>query len=429
MPAKKRTGHTDRTPTRYRGVYYRGSGAARRYEVTWRCFGTCENTKHATRGAGQHWQRAHGDASDAVKLLARLEGEVEERRARLQRGETIAPERTFIEVLEEYKRSPSWRDLAPATRPTYERHLRNNVLPTFGSVLVGDIDKQRLTRWLRTLRQGERKRRRGGRTHGLAESSVNGALTALRVVLLYAKDEGYIDRNPVDDLSKRAKPKLATDKREVRVLDEAELERLFEAAEDPYPLMFKVKAYTGLRSAELRGLVWGDLDLDAGRVTVSRQIDHDEHGERVPLKSKTLTDRRTVPLITELCEELRDRRAKLAERGRAKPGRWVFPAQDDGHITYPAFAAAFARAVERARLGPDHTLTPHSLRHGFGSMMLAGGDALMTVSNWLGHTRISTTERWYAHQIEAMQDEASERMRTRLDERRAQRAAPAPSTM
>ncbi|MBA3261471.1 MAG: tyrosine-type recombinase/integrase [Thermoleophilaceae bacterium] len=428
MPAKKRMGHADRKPTRYRGVYYRGSGEGRRYEITWRCFGTCDNPKHVAKGAGQHWQRAHGDASDAVKLLARIEDEIEERRARVQRGERIAPERTFIEVMEEYKRSPAWKDLAPSTRPTYERHLRNNVLPGFGPLLVRQIDKQRITGWLRDLRQGERKRRRGDRTHGLSESSINGALTALRVVLLHAKDEGYIDRNPVDELSKRAKPKVTADKRDVRVLDEAELERLFGAAEAPYPLMLKLKAYTGLRSSELRGLVWGDLDLDAGRVTVSTQIDHAERGERVPLKSKTLTDRRSVPLMTELSDELRDHRAKLAEWGRAKPAAWVFPNEDGGHITYPAFAAAFARAVEAAGLGPDETLTPHSLRHGFGSMMLAGGDALMTVSNWLGHTRVSTTERWYAHQIAAMQDEASERMRARMDERRAQRLDLAGST-
>ena len=55
----------------------------------------------------------------------------------------------------------------------------------------------------------------------------------------------------------------------------------------------------------------------------------------------------------------------------------------------------------------------------------SGGHALMTVSNWLGHARVSTTER-YADQIEAMQDE--ERSETRMDERRAHRAARAGST-
>lgn len=352
-----------------------------------------------------------------MKLLARLEAEVEARRAWMQRGETIAPARTFAEATQEYQRSPEWNALAPATRPTYERHLRNNVLPTFGPVLVADIDKQGVTRWLTTLRQTKRKRRRGDRTHGLSESSINGALTALRVVLRFALDEGYIDRNPVDDVTKRAKPRPAAGKREVRVLDEAELERLFRAAEDDYRLMFKLKAYTGLRSSEVRGLVWGDLDLKVGRIVVTRQMDHEDRGERVPLKSKTLTDRRVVPLMTELVEELRDHRAKLAEWGRATPGAWVFPNEEGRHTTYAGFAAAFGRAVAAASL-EDNALTPHSLRHGFGSIMLALGHATKTVSNWLGHTRVSTTERWYAHEIEAMQDEAGDRMRAQMDERR-----------
>lgn len=146
-------------------------------------------------------------------------------------------------------------------------------------------------------------------------------------------------------------------------------------------------------------------------------MDHEDRGERVPLKSKTLTDRRTVPLMTELVEQLRDHRAKLAEWGRATPGAWVFPNEEGRHITYAGFAAAFGRAVATASL-EDDALTPHSLRHGFGSIMLALGHATKTVSNWLGHTRVSTTERWYAHQIEAMQDEAGDRMRAQMDERR-----------
>jgi site-specific recombinase XerD len=79
------------------------------------------------------------------------------------------------------------------------------------------------------------------------------------------------------------------------------------------------------------------------------------------------------------------------------------------------------RAVATAGL-KDETLTPHSLRHGFGSIMLALGHATKTVSNWLGHIRVSTPERWYVHQIEAMQDEAGDRMRAQMDARRGRLA-------
>ena len=69
-----------------------------------------------------------------------------------------------------------------------------------------------------------------------------------------------------------------TDEREVRVLDGAELGRLIEHTPERSRLMLTVKAFTGLRSSELRGLVWSDIDLDAGRLTVQRQIDHEDRG-------------------------------------------------------------------------------------------------------------------------------------------------------
>ena len=180
--------------------------------------------------------------------------------------------------------------------------------------------------------------------------------------------------------------------------------------------MFRLKAYTGLRGSELRGLIWGDLDLDASRATITRQIDDRDRGERVALKSKTLRDRRTVPLIAELVEPLRDRLAMEQEHGRGKPGDWVF-VHDGGHVTYPTFAYRFEAAVKDAGLGTGPDLTPHALRHTFGSLMLAYGHPLVTVSAWLGHTRTSTTERAYLHQIRSMHDEAGDRMRAQMDAR------------
>jgi site-specific recombinase XerD len=58
-------------------------------------------------------------------------------------------------------------------------------------------------------------------------------------------------------------------------------------------------------------------------------------------------------------------------------------------------------------------MSPHSLRHGYGSVLAARGEELATVSAWLGHRKISTTERWYAHLIETLLDVAAERMRER----------------
>jgi site-specific recombinase XerD len=50
-------------------------------------------------------------------------------------------------------------------------------------------------------------------------------------------------------------------------------------------------------------------------------------------------------------------------------------------------------------------------------LLLARGEQVSTVSAWLGHRKISTTELWYEHQIESLLDVAAERMRERERER------------
>jgi integrase len=428
MPAKQRTGHVDRIGTKTAGVFYRGTNNDRRYEVTWRCHGTCGNPKHRAKGNGQHWERAHGDYRDACELLGARRAEVRDRRARAQRGEGVAPAKTFAEVTAEYRGSGDFRGLAGGTPDRYRRDQDAYVLPTFGHMLVGDIRASHIRGWLDYLRRGYRRQRPSrGRTTGLSESALNSALTALRVVLRYAAeaDPPYIDHNPVEDVKARHLPKPDEDKREKQVLDEDQLDRLAAAAESPYRLIFQAAMWTGLRSSELRGLTWGDLDRRVGWVTVTRQMDHKETGRRVPLKAKGLSDKREVPLVPELAEALHDHRARLAEHDRAKPTDWVFQDGDGGHLRNEPLGAALNRAVEAAGIERDaeKALSLHALRHGFGSIQLARGRSLVWVSQRLGHTKLSTTERWYVHEIEALSDREAEAMRADAEARRARRSA------
>ena len=219
----------------------------------------------------------------------------------------------------------------------------------------------------------------------------------------------YLAANPVDSLSPRQMPK--TDEREVRVLDGAELGRLIDHTPERSRLMLTVKAFTGLRSSELRGLVWSDIDLDAGRLTVQRQIDHEDRGERVALK--TPAARRTRPLPPKALDALRDRHATRAEWGDTDG--FVF--QRDGRpVAHGQLASDFAAAVKGAGIDShDKRLTPHSLRHGYGSMLIAAGENVVGVSRALGHASPTITLRVYSHEFESHRPEADERALQALD--------------
>ena len=52
----------------------------------------------------------------------------------------------------------------------------------------------------------------------------------------------------------------------------------------------------------------------------------------------------------------------------------------------------------------EEGLTLHSLRHSYGSLMLASGSSIKTVSSLLGHAQTSTTANIYIHQIRSKND-------------------------
>jgi integrase len=376
--SRKRYATGKRTP----GIFYRlDRDGARAYEITWR-----------DSSGKQHWQRVHGNLEDAKDALAA-------KRAERKRAPVVASDKTFAEVLEEYKRSDHFTDLRASTQATYSRALDNYVRPTFDDVKVSEITARAVADWLKSLRTIDRQRGKGN----LSAWTRRGALTALRVVLRFAADEGYVQGNPVDSLSRRQVPE--PDEHEVRVLDGKELACLLEHTPRRSRLMLTLKAFTGLRSSELRGLIWNDMDLESGKLTVQRQMDSEDRGERVALK--TPAARRTLPLRPQDVDALRDLFAARAEWGDTEG--FVFQ-RDGRRVAHGQLADDFATAVKAAGID-DHgkRLTPHSLRHGYGSMLIAAGRDVVRVSRRMGHASVAITLRVYSHEFESHRPEDDER--------------------
>src|SRR6516162_8769153 len=169
-----------------------------------------------------------------------------------------------------------------------------------------------------------------------------------------------------------------------------------------------VAAFTGLRSSELRGLRWLDVDLKLGELHVRQRADR----FGIIGKPKSKAGYRSIPLGPLVLTALRE--WKLAgPKGRLG---LVFPTSDGNgvalhnNVVRPLKAVVRAAGLTDAAGRPKYT-GPHSLRHFFASWLInppaRGGQGLplKVVQQRLGHSSITMTADTYGHLFPAADDE------------------------
>jgi integrase len=186
---------------------------------------------------------------------------------------------------------------------------------------------------------------------------------------------------------------------------------------------FTLAIDTGARRSELLGLVWSDVDLDAGTLTIARQLE----GDDVPPRWAPTKTARALALGDEARALLRRHRKEQRELRMANANAYehhdlVFAKQPE-HLTTPAarlghpcpalVRGAF-KAVTRAAGVP--TIKFHGLRHTCATLLLAAGVPVQVVAQRLGHAQVSMTLEVYAHALPDMQRDAAARLGALLRE-------------
>jgi integrase/recombinase XerC len=223
---------------------------------------------------------------------------------------------------------------------------------------------------------------------GLARRSQGRALAAVRSFLRWACREGLVAANPAQGV--RA-PKQ--EKRLPRHLRPGEVEDLLAAPEGEGALPVRDRALlellyaTGLRVAELVSLDWGDLDLSA---RVLRVVGKGRKERLVPFGEPA---RRA---LREWLAEWPAVRAQAPE-GSGEP---VWLNHRGGRLTDRSVRRVVDVAVTRAALARG--VHPHTLRHTFATHLLENGADLRAIQELLGHSSLSTTQRYTHLEVERL---------------------------
>jgi len=223
---------------------------------------------------------------------------------------------------------------------------------------------------------------------GLARSSVQRKLSAVRSFFAHLLRGGWIDVHPATGLRQgRATRRLPG------ALEPGEVERLLGAVDPDTPAgrrdraLLEVMYSAGTRAAETVGLDRADLDLGRGVA-------------RVRGKGRK---ERLAPLGPFAVEALS---AYLADPARPAPrpqaANAVFLNPRGGRLTTRSLGRIVQRAVERG--GLRRHATPHTLRHSFATHLLDRGADLRAVQELLGHAHLVTTQIYTHVSIERLRE-------------------------
>jgi integrase len=292
-------------------------------------------------------------------------------------------------------------DLERSTLRQRRQHLDLHIRPLIGTVRLADLSPGAVQSFRNDLIAS-------GRSRAMARKIV----TSLGSLLANAMAAGRVARNVV-----REQPRRQRDRRHkarlqvgVDIPTKDEIRAMLTRAQGWVRPLIVAAVFTGLRASELRGLTWGDVDLDRSELTVRQRADR--WGSIGSPKSDA--GKRTIPLAPVVVNALREWRVACP------PGELVFPTSQGRpraiNTIHTHGLAPLQQAAGIISGGNKPKYGMHALRHAAASLFIEQGFSPKRVQAFMGHSTIQMTFDTYGHLFPAPEDDqvAMRQMQARL---------------
>ena len=253
-----------------------------------------------------------------------------------------------------------------------------NDLTQLQALLTPELDVKSITKENLLLCIGELSRQKR------AAASINRFISAFRTLFSYARKFEYIEKDPAIEIKTVKQPKKVPNymtQAEVHQLcnQPAENELLWQKRDMAVLAMLYS---SGCRISELRNLKLSDF-TDGGHAAIVTGKGNKQRKVYFADKAREC-----------LAEYLKDRERVLAENNVAEKTDQLFISQKGKPISVNGLRYIITRysGVE----GTNHHINPHAFRHTFATTLLSNGADVRLVQEMLGHSSISTTQR-YTH--------------------------------
>lgn len=351
---------------------YKPKTLPRRWEVIW--------YEQSASGLKQKRKAGFETKGDA------LDFEAKRRRERLIGEHLIEPSLT---TLDDYL--DDWLESMSGLSAETIISRRNRVKPF--RVIIGHVPISQLTSV--QIEQAYARMRREGRT----EVFVAKAHQAIKMALKRAVMHQMITTNPCDRVKAPSVPKP-----EVKTWKREQMQSFLRVNgnDERWGDFWSLLCETWLRVGEITDLRWGDIDLDAGTLTVSHSVKRDENYHFFSGSAKTVNAVRTIPLSATMVERFRRRKDASTRSGTRD---LIFPGKGTHWLSSQYVGRILKSHCRRAGV-PE--IKVHEVRHSGGSIAYLNGVDIKTVSERLGHKTIAFTLATYAHTNEEHHRTAAE---------------------
>lgn len=286
-----------------------------------------------------------------------------------QKGAWVAPENgrvTLTDYADGWLRSrltSRGEPLRPRVRELYRGYLDNHILPTFGSVELGQLTTARIRRWNADML-----------ADGPGASTTAKCYRLLRSILNTAIEDHHLVSNPctikgggVESAAERPIP------------DISRVYALADAVSPRNRTIVLLAAFCGLRKGEMFGLRRRDVDMLHRVIEIRAQRQELKSGEQIVGPPKSDAGRRTLAIPTEIVADLE---VHLDEWVGASPDAMLFVGEKGGPVRAGVWHREWVHARNSVGL-PGVRL--HDLRHVAGTLAAATGASTKEIMRRLGH--------------------------------------------
>lgn len=259
-------------------------------------------------------------------------------------------------------------DVTENTAKDRQSKIDNHLLPFFGKMKLEDISPKHVELWQSKLRPV------------VGADLTRRCKNLLNRILTRAVVHQDIVSNPVTGTET-----IKGDSKKIReIYTKNEISSMINESTGWLRIFIVIRVYLGLRSCEIVGLKWMDINFSEKRVKIIRGI---RMGKIGPPKGRE----RTIDIPPSALKALQE----LKEQSSSE---WVFVSSRGDYWGDCAYINRRHFQPFLKKIGVEYK-SFYSLRHSYATYSWVGGQALPYVSNQLGHKDVETTVRFYTKYI------------------------------